>query len=71
MTRTDTHSDTDGAQHSPNTFGINPDDREQVLLDEIRVEQKRTREEMQRQNHLLEQLLQRLETADTEKRGRT
>ena len=51
------------------THGIDPDDREQLLLDDLWVEQKRTREAVERRNDLLEELLRRLEAADAEGRA--
>jgi len=39
-----------------NTHGINPDDREQLLLDDLRVEVKHLREAIERQNELLAQI---------------
>jgi hypothetical protein len=35
------------------TYGIDPDDREQLLLDDLRVEVKHLREAIERQNELL------------------
>jgi len=35
------------------THGIDPDDREQLLLDDLRVEVKHLREAIERQNELL------------------
>ena len=60
---------TNGSGPSANTYGIDPDDREHLLLGDLRVEQKRTREAIERQNDLLEELLRRLETADAEGRA--
>lgn len=40
---------------SANTYGIDPDDREQVLLDDLRVEVKQLREAIERRNELLAQ----------------
>jgi hypothetical protein len=41
---------------STNSYGINPDDREQLLLDDLRVEVKHLREAIERQNELLAQI---------------
>jgi Mg2+ and Co2+ transporter CorA len=38
------------------THGIDPDDREQLLLDDLRVEVKHLREAIERQNELLAQI---------------
>ena len=38
------------------TYGIDPDDREQLLLDDLRVEVKHLREAIERQNELLAQI---------------
>jgi hypothetical protein len=50
---------------APNAYGIDPDDREQLLLDDLWIEQKRTREAVERRNDLLEELLARIDAADT------
>lgn len=38
-----------------NSFGINPDDREQLLLDNLRVEVARLADAVERQNELLDE----------------
>ena len=48
-----------------NSYGINPDDREQLLLDDLRVEVKRLREAIERRN----ELLARIDAADAEGRA--
>jgi hypothetical protein len=64
MTKTDIHTDIDDAPHSPNTYGIDPDNREQLLLDDLRVEIERLADAVERQN----ELLGKLETAHLEER---
>jgi hypothetical protein len=55
---------TNGSGPSANTYGIDPDDREQLLLDDLRVEVKHLREAIERQNELLAQI----DAVDTEGR---
>ena len=38
------------------TYGIDPDDREHLLLDDLRIEVKHLREAIERQNELLAQI---------------
>lgn len=44
-----------GTTSTQNSTGINPDDREQLLLDELRVEVARLADAVERQNELLDE----------------
>jgi hypothetical protein len=48
------HPRTNAATPQTNSPGINPDDREQILLDDLRVEISRLADELERRNDLLE-----------------
>jgi len=41
---------------SSTQFGVDPSDREQVLLDDLRAEVRELREQVERQNELLEEV---------------
>ena len=56
MTKTNRYNNVDDAQRLTDTSGIDSNDREQLLLDDLQFEVSRLADAVERQNELLEQL---------------
>jgi hypothetical protein len=54
---TESQSRIDTESQSPNNGGISPSDREQLLLDDIRVELERLADALERLNELLDEII--------------
>lgn len=64
MSNTNAHT-TDGSE-STAEFGVPPGERDQILLDDLRVETRRLADAIERQNELLERITNDLDDVDRE-----